>query len=139
MFSPVCNKESSQDELNNDLQRVNDSAFPYQMRCNPGPTKQTKELYFLKKTKGEYYQNLTSNGCNVESCSSQKYLGLIKLITRFRVEFSHLNEHKFRCHFNDTMSPICHWSSEIELTQHSLLHCPFFLPKEINFLKVFMI
>lgn len=109
------------------------------MRCNSDPTKQTKELYFLKKTKGEYYQNLTSNGCNVESCSSQKYLGLIKLITRFRVEFSHLNEHKFRCHFNDTMSPICPWSSEIELTQHSLLHCPFLLPKEINFLKVFMI
>lgn len=66
-------------------------------------------------------------------------LGLIKLITRFRVEFSHLSEHKFRCHFNDTMSPICPWSSEIELTQHSLLHCPFLLPKEINFLKVFMI
>ena len=63
----------------------------------------------------------------------------IKLITRFRVEFTYLNEHKFRRHFSDTVSRMCDCGSEIESTQHFLLHCPFFLVKEINALKVFII
>ena len=33
----------------------------------------------------------------------------IKLLTRLRLNFSHLNEHKFRHNFNDTINPTCNW------------------------------
>ena len=31
----------------------------------------------------------------------------IKLLTRLRLGLSHLNEHKFKHGFNDTINPIC--------------------------------
>ena len=31
----------------------------------------------------------------------------IKLLTRLRLNFSHLNEHKFRHDFNNTINPMC--------------------------------
>ena len=50
----------------------------------------------------------------------------IKLLTRLRLGFSHLNEHKFRHNFRDTVSAMCDSGSEIESTQHFLLRCPIF-------------
>lgn len=47
------------------------------MRFNHCPKKQTQELCFSKKTKTDYFQNLTLNEANVESCSSQKHFSLI--------------------------------------------------------------
>ena len=52
-------------------------------------------------------------------------LGL-KLLTRLRVNFSHLREHKFRHNFLDTINPLCSCSLEIESTDHYLLRCPFY-------------
>ena len=52
-------------------------------------------------------------------------LGL-KLLTRLRVNFSHLREHKFRHNFLDTLNPLCSCSLEIESTNHYLLRCPFY-------------
>ena len=52
-------------------------------------------------------------------------LGL-KLLTRLRVNFSHLREHKFRHNFLDTINPLCSCNLEIENTEHYLLRCPFF-------------
>ena len=43
----------------------------------------------------------------------------VKLLTRLRLRFSHLNEHKFRHNFKDTPSPMCDCGSEIETTQHT--------------------
>ena len=31
----------------------------------------------------------------------------IKLLNRLKVEFSHLNKHKFRHNFADTLNPLC--------------------------------
>ena len=31
----------------------------------------------------------------------------VKLLTRLRLNFSHLNEHKFRHNFHDTINPMC--------------------------------
>ena len=42
----------------------------------------------------------------------------VKLLTRLRLQFSHLNEHKFRHGFNDTLNPICACGNEIETTEH---------------------
>ena len=47
----------------------------------------------------------------------------IKLLTRLRLNFSHLNEHKFRHGFNDMLNPLCACGNDIETTQHFLLRC----------------
>ena len=38
----------------------------------------------------------------------------LKLLTRLRLNFSHLNEHKFRHNFNDTINPMCSCGKEPE-------------------------
>ena len=47
----------------------------------------------------------------------------IKLLTRLRLNFSHLSEHKFRHNFLDTLNPMCSCGSESETTAHFLLRC----------------
>ena len=49
--------------------------------------------------------------------------GLV-LLTRLRVDFSHLREHKFRHGFLDTLDPFCSCrNNSIETTEHFLLQC----------------
>ena len=48
----------------------------------------------------------------------------LKLLTRLRLNLSHLNEHKFRHNFRDTLNPLCTCSLEPETSIHFLLHCP---------------
>ena len=60
-------------------------------------------------------------------CSSvfgaQNSQGVI-FLNRLRVGFSHLNDHKFRHGFLDTLDPLCSCrTNSIEDTQHYLLHC----------------
>ena len=51
----------------------------------------------------------------------------VKLLTRLRLQFSHLNEHKFRHGFGDTINAICACGSEVETTEHFLLCYQVFL------------
>ena len=50
----------------------------------------------------------------------------LKLLTRLRLGFTHLNEHKFRHNFQVCLNPLCSCSLEIEVTSHYLLHCHHF-------------
>jgi len=50
----------------------------------------------------------------------------IKLLTRLRLDFSHLNGHRFRHNFQNCINPLCSCSLEIEDTIHYLLHCQHF-------------
>ena len=50
----------------------------------------------------------------------------LKLLTRLRLDFSHLNEHRFRHNFKECVNPVCSCSLEIEDTSHYLLHCHYF-------------
>ena len=50
----------------------------------------------------------------------------LKLLSRLRVNLSHLREHKFRHNFLDTINPLCSCSLEIESCGHYLLRCPFY-------------
>ena len=50
----------------------------------------------------------------------------VKLLTRLRLQFSHLKEHKFRHGFGDTVSPMCGCNAEIEDTEHFHLRCHFY-------------
>ena len=52
-------------------------------------------------------------------------LGL-KLLTRPRIGFSHLKEHKFKHNFQDSVDPLCSCGNDIESTVHFFLHCPNF-------------
>ena len=47
----------------------------------------------------------------------------LKFLTRLRLNFSHLREHKFRHNFRDTINPLCSCGFEIESTSHYLLRC----------------
>ena len=48
----------------------------------------------------------------------------INLLTRFRLGLIHLNEHKSKHGFNDTINPICICRGDIEFINHFFLHCP---------------
>ena len=50
----------------------------------------------------------------------------IKLLSRLRLKFSHLNEHKFRHNFKDALSPMCDCGSKTETTDQFFLCCLFF-------------
>ena len=66
------------------------------------------------------------------NCSNLKG---IRLITRLRLELSHLREHKFKYNFQNCLNPLCSCGSSIESTSHFLLHCPIFDDKRHTFLS----
>ena len=49
----------------------------------------------------------------------------VKLLTRLRLNFSHLNEHKFRQKFYDTINPMCSCGKEPGTTLHYLFVATF--------------
>ena len=49
----------------------------------------------------------------------------IRLLTKCRLEFSPLNEHKFRHNF-DCLNPFCNCGMAKEDNEHFFLHCPHF-------------
>ena len=59
----------------------------------------------------------------------------LKLLTRLRLGFSHLNEHKFRHDFQDCLNLLCLCNLEIEDTIHYLLHCQYFSEHCINLIN----
>ena len=52
----------------------------------------------------------------------QNYIGL-KLLTRFRLGLSYLNEHRFNHNFENWINPLCTCSLEVESAVHFFLHC----------------
>ena len=58
----------------------------------------------------------------------------LKLLSRLRLKFGYLNEHKFCHNFKDALSSLCDCGCETETTDHFFLRCPFFT---INRQKLF--
>ena len=50
----------------------------------------------------------------------------VKLLTRLRLGFSHLREHKFRHGFRDILNPLCPCNIETETTAHYFLRYHFY-------------
>ena len=50
----------------------------------------------------------------------------IRLLTRLRLQLSHLNEHRFNHNFDNCINPLCACTLEIESTTHFFLHCHFY-------------
>ena len=59
----------------------------------------------------------------------------IKLLTRLRVGFSHLKEHKFRHNFVDAINPLCSCGNFVESTAHFFLHCTHFSNQRLTFIS----
>ena len=59
----------------------------------------------------------------------------IKLLRRLRLNFSHLNEHKFRHNFNDTVDPMCTSGRQSETTLHYLLRCNLYFTQRLELLN----
>ena len=56
----------------------------------------------------------------------------VKLLTRLRLQFSHLNEHKSKHGFSDTIDPICACRTEIETTEHFFLRYHFYSAERLE-------
>ena len=56
----------------------------------------------------------------------------VKLLTRLRLQFSHLNEHKFRHGFGDTINVMFACGSEVETTEHLLWRCHLYSPQRLK-------
>ena len=81
----------------------------HDIKSLPSPISSKALLSFVKTFKNSGFAIHGNNG--------------IKLLTRLGLNFSHLNEHKFRHNFLDTLNPMCSCGSEPETTAHFLLHC----------------
>ena len=51
----------------------------------------------------------------------------IKLVTRIRLGLSHLQEHKFKHSFQDTLNPFCNCGMDVESSTYFLLPCPSYI------------
>ena len=71
-------------------------------------------------------QNLYINLRNQLKLKNLKILYIMSMIPMKRNYYhviSHLNEHKFRHGFDDTVNPICPCGTELETNEHFLLCC----------------
>ena len=50
----------------------------------------------------------------------------IQYLTRLRLDFSHLKEHKYHHNFADTLNPLCNCSLEAESVSHFFMRCNLF-------------
>ena len=56
------------------------------------------------------------------------------LLTLTMLNFSHLNELKFRHNFNGTINPMCNCCAAIETTVHYLLRCRLYSVQRVELL-----
>ena len=56
----------------------------------------------------------------------------VNLFTRPRLQFNHLNKHKFRHGFSDTINPMCTCRTEVETTEHFLLRYQFYSTQRLE-------
>ena len=98
--------------------------FPYYIdewnKLNP-EVRNAKSMHkFKKSNKTEQLKNSLHNLHDLPG---------VKLLSRIRLQFCHLNEHKFRHGFNETANPMCPCGTEVETNEHFLLRCHCFSSK----------
>ena len=59
----------------------------------------------------------------------------LKLLTRLRLDLSHLNDHKFNHNFKDCINPLCSCSLSVENNVHFFLHCHHFSLQRQNLMN----
>ena len=102
-------------------ERYRSSFFPYCIAEWNRLDRSLRELPSSETFKNSLFKPLRSKGNPVFHISDNK--GVI-FLTRLRVGFSHLREHKFRHNFADTLDPFCNCrTNSIETTEHYVMHC----------------
>ena len=107
------------------------------LKCIPSRTKRCSKTFFpygieewnkLKpKNRNAKYQCKFKKSIITKKLENSLYyvhnpIG-VKLLSQLRLEFNHLNKHKFRRDFNDTVNPMRPCGTDEETTEHFLLRC----------------
>ena len=82
----------------------------------------SKQSEYIKKFKNTLMKYIKSNERSLLSIHNPQGLNLVFWL---RLNFSHLNEHKFRHNFKECVSPKCGCGLKLESTQHFFLRCHF--------------
>ena len=77
-------------------------------------------LEIFKKRFLNFIRQNSSNVFNINNALGPK------LLTRLRIGFRHLKEHKFKQNFQDSVDVLCSCGNDIESTVHFFLRCPNF-------------
>ena len=76
LFSVVHDKNTSANELNNDLPKIRNWAYQLKMSFNPDPLKQTQEVIFSRKMTKTNHPTLVFNENPVHQVALHKHLGM---------------------------------------------------------------
>ena len=102
-------------------ERFRNTFFPYCISQWNTLDSRIRDLPSISSFKRAIFEFLRPKPSSVFGVQNNK--GVV-FLNRLRVGFSHLNEHKFRHGFLDTLDPFCACrTNTIENTQHYLLHC----------------
>ena len=107
-------------------------SFPTALRNGTSKIRKSKIYHpFLlsKKALLVFYKTEENSLFNVHSSIGVKYLN------RLRLNFSHLNEHKFHHNFRDTVNPLWCCNTETETNSHYLLCCHLFSEQRTKVLE----
>ena len=75
LFSVVHDRNTSANELNNDLLKIRSLAYQWKMNFNPDPSKQAQEVIFSRKIKKPNHPELILNKVPVNQTSYENHLG----------------------------------------------------------------
>ena len=85
LFSVIHDVNSSQIDLNEDLDTVNNRAYQWKMSFNLDPSKKAQEVIFSRKVNNVLHPPLTFNNVDVGQISCQRHLGMF---LDFKVSFN---------------------------------------------------
>ena len=77
LFSDIHDRQTSANNLNNNLEMILNWAFQRKMNFNPDPTKQAQEVIFSRKTIKLPQPSLAFSNAEVTQSIYQKHLGII--------------------------------------------------------------
>ena len=72
------------------------------------------------------------SGISTLNCHNRRW---VKLLTRLRLDLSHLHKRKLKYGFHDTLNPIYSFDNDIETSAHFLLHCSHYSNESSTFLN----
>ena len=76
LFSVVRDLNTSANEINDDLKKIEAWAHQWKMSFNPDPLKQAQEVIFSRKKSKPHHPDIIFNGNPVKKSSYQKHLGM---------------------------------------------------------------
>ena len=77
LFSVLRDLNTSANEINDDLKKIEAWAHQWKMSFNPDPLKQAQEVIFSRKRNKPHHPDVIFNGNPVKKSSSQKHLGML--------------------------------------------------------------